>query len=146
MAMSGLQIAVEWRPRPEPLEPVAVAARGEAARAVARRLLARPDEALGKVAGVAGDGVLVLIGEAAALPWADGVVYLGRDPAAPGLLLPTALTPSVPLSLLERALLERAGAGGAPLAVLPGFGRLVSLAAARPVARAPLVAWLRGAG
>jgi hypothetical protein len=128
---------VSWAPRDEPLAPRAVAAAGPAARTLARRLLAEPDEALGALRGVAGEDVLVLLGEAEALPWADGVLYLGRDPRAPGLLLPTALAPDVPPDLLERALTAR---HPAPLAVLPP--RIVPVGAARPVARARLAAWL----
>ena len=29
-----------------------------------------------------------MLGAAEALPWVDGVIYLGRDPRAPSLLLP----------------------------------------------------------
>jgi hypothetical protein len=43
-------------------------------------------------------------GSAFRLPWVDGIEYLGRDPAAPELLLPTALEPNVSVSLLPAAL------------------------------------------
>jgi hypothetical protein len=139
-------VPVTWRPRRAPLDPVGVAGRGEAARSLARRLLARDDEALARLSGVAGPALLVLIGDAAALPWAEGATYLGRDAGAPSLLLPTNREPSVPLPLLERALIARAArSGGAPpFAVLLDPTRLASILEARPIVRPRLVAWLEG--
>jgi len=136
-------VAVTWHPRDEPLAPAAVAAVGEAARRLAQRLLAGPPGALARLRGVASAALIVLIGEPDALPWVDGARYLGRDERAPALLLPTALAPSVPPALLERALLARAPHG--PLAVLLAPPRLVGLAAARPLTSARLRAWLEGA-
>jgi hypothetical protein len=123
---------VSWTPRQEPLAPRAVAAWGPAARALARRALGR------RLDGVAGDDLLVLLGEADALPWADGAVYLGRDERAPSLLLPTALEPDVPVELFERALLARHPE--TPLAVFDRW--IVPVGAARPVERDRLAAWL----
>ncbi|WP_426755619.1 hypothetical protein [Myxococcus sp. Y35] len=132
---------MRWSPRPHPLEPLAVAGEGRVATALARRLLAEADERLATWEGVAGPGVLVLLGASASLPWVDGAVYLGREDGAPSLLLPCALAPSVAASLLERALLAHAK-GSAPLAVLPASRHVVSVEAARPVSRATLLAWL----
>jgi hypothetical protein len=123
---------VIWRPRQAPLAPRAVAAWGPAARALARKAADRG------LSGVAGDDVLVLLGEAEALPWADGVVYLGRDERAPALLLPTALEPDAPPELFERALLARHRE--TPLAVFDRW--IVPVGAARPVERDRLAAWL----
>jgi hypothetical protein len=113
------RFSVVWRPRLRPLKPVGVFARGPAARALAERLLARDDAALARLRGVAGDGLLALLGAGGDLPWTDGVSYLGRDPEAPLLLLPTTQEPAIHPRLLERALLERAllehaKTGGAP--------------------------------
>lgn len=141
MAEVAPTLTVAFRPRAAPLAPVAAAARGAAARALAERLLARDDEALAKLAGVAAPDLILVLGESDALPWVDGVLYLGRDPAAPALLLPTALEPDVPAPLLERAVLARERA--APVAVLVEPRQLVSAAAARPVERARLAAFLR---
>ncbi|WAS87397.1 bpX5 domain-containing protein [Corallococcus sp. NCRR] len=113
---------------------------GPVALALGHRASRAEDAVLASWNGVAGSDVLVLLGGAASLPWVDGAVYLGRDPLAPALLLPCALEPEVAPSLLERALL--AGQGDAPLAVLPASGMLVSVAAARSVARVSLRAWL----
>ena len=136
------RVAVAWRERDAPLAPAAVAARGSASRTLARRLLTLDDERLGRLRGVAGSGLLVLVGAADDLPWVDGVVYLGVDPRARALLLPTTLEPDAPLPLLERALLDRRDRP--PLAVLLEPPALVSVGAARPVARAALAAWLEG--
>lgn len=124
-----------------PLSALAVAAVGPVALALARRVLAAGEVARDLWRGVAGPGVLVLLGDTESLPWVEGVVYLGRDPAAPALLLPCTLAPEVAPALLERALVARA-AGATPLAVLPRSAHLVPVGAARPVSRESLEAWL----
>jgi hypothetical protein len=136
------RLPVTWIPRHEPLAAVAVAGVGPVAFALARRALASEQKQLGGWSGVAGPGVLVLLGATDSLPWVDGAVYLGRDAAAPSLLLPCALAPEVAPALLERALVAQAAAG-TPLAVLPRPGLLIPLGAARPVARETLASWLK---
>jgi hypothetical protein len=118
-----------------------VCATGESARALATRLLALDDAVLAQLRGVAGTGLLLVLGAPELLPWVDGVAYLGRDPDAPSLLLPTALAPDVPVALLERALAARVNTLGAPLAVLDAPARLVPAADARPIERARLSAF-----
>jgi hypothetical protein len=140
------RIPVRWSQRSEPLEPLAIAGEGAVALALARRVLTEDDARLASWSGVAGEDVLVLLGPAASLPWVDGAVYLGRDSAAPSLLMPCALAPSVAASLLERALLSLMQGAGTPVAVLPSSGHLVSVGAARPVSRAALTAWLTPPG
>jgi hypothetical protein len=143
-------VAVGWRSRDEPLAVVGAAAAGDAARALATRVLARTDEALAKLRGVASarssDTVaIVVLGDAADLPWLDGIVYLGRDPRAPSLLVPTFLEPDVPIELVERALLRRAHPG--PLAVVPlaplapSPSLVVPCGAALALARRPLLSF-----
>lgn len=138
------RIRVTWTPRDTPLVARAVAAVGAAAGSLADRLAALDDAALGALAAVAGGDasgdVLVVLGAAAALPWVDGVVYLGRDDAAPELLLPTALAPSVPpgvLAVAIRAAVSRPG----PVAVLAAPPRLVPCGVARTIDRGRLAAW-----
>jgi hypothetical protein len=140
-----------FRPRAEPLAPLAVAARGPAAAALAARLLARDDAALARLSGVAGPSLLIALGPEGALPWVNGVLYLGRDLRAPALLLPTAIEPTVPLPLLERALLARAPSAAVPLAVIVDAGALslevesaalAATGAARPIERSALRRWL----
>lgn len=134
-------IEVGWRPRREPLAPVGAAARGEAAARLARRLLEEEDGPLAELKGVGGRGVLVVLGAAERLPWVEGVTYLGRDVQAPALLLPTALEPSTPTALVERAFAARFPKL-MPCAVLLGPAALVPFAGARPVAREALLKWL----
>lgn len=138
-----LAIHDTWRARAVPLQPAAVAASGPAAARLGDRLWTFADDQLLRLRGVAGPGLLVLTGESTDLPWVDGVVYLGRDPQAPGLYIPTTLESELPMALVARALARRAPA--APLAVLFDPPRLVSLADARPLARARLHAWRGGA-
>lgn len=126
-------VAISWVPREPPLAPCAAVGRGAVARLLAARLLHRSDEQLTELSGVAGDDLLVVLGPEAALPWCDGVSYLGRGPGAPALLVPTLLEPSVPAGLLERALVRRFPAAGTPLAVLLGPDQVVELGHARPL-------------
>lgn len=142
IAEARCRVAVVWAPRAEPLAPIAVAARGAVASALAARLAQRDDATLARLIGVAGPSLLIALGEGDALPWVDGVVYLGRDPRAPSLLLPTTLAPDVPVALLERALLGRNEGIAAPVAVLVDPPALVGVGAARPLGRAELAAWI----
>lgn len=148
--MTPDRIRVAWIPRDAPLVARAVAAVGAPARALADRLAALDDAALGALDAVAGGAardaagdVLVVLGAAAALPWVDGVVYLGRDDAAPELLLPTALAPSVPPGALALAIRGVVSVPG-PIAVLAAPPRLVPCGVARAIDRGRLAAW-RGA-
>ena len=135
------RLPVAWSPRASPLPALAVAGVGPVALALARRVLAAEDATLARWSGVAGPGLLVLLGETESLPWVEGVFYLGKDTQAPSLLLPCTLEPGVAPALLERALLAREGVS-TPLAVLPRTAHLVSVGAARPVSREVLRAWL----
>jgi hypothetical protein len=144
MPNSTTPTTLNWLPRERPLTPCAVVAQGEAAQRLARRLLEYPDAELAQLQGVAERGTLVIRGEMAVLPWAEGVLYLGQDAEAPALLLPTALRPDFPAALLERAVRTQFPAVAPPVAVLPGTQQVVSLAAARTVARANVQAWLEG--
>jgi hypothetical protein len=137
--------ALAWKPRLEPLVPSAALAFGEAARALAQRVLAFDDALLARLRGVGGDDVIVVLGEADILPWADGVEYVGRSPDAPSLLLPTTVAPSLGDGLFERAIARTPG-GEPPIAISPARRRAVSVAAARPIDRARLSAWLARAG
>lgn len=141
-ASDGAAVAIAWRPRAVPLVARAVVARGAAAGRLARRLLRLDDDALAALTAVAGGGALAVLGAADALPWVDGVVYLGRDDDAPLLLVPTALAPSVPVALLARALATRCTP--APIGVIAGDGAaaaLVALGGARAIDRARLAAF-----
>lgn len=113
-------VPVTWTENESPLPPCAVAAMDLPAKRLARRMLQLDQATLGRLLGVAGKNTLVVLGVESDLPWVDGVVYLGRDSSAPGLLLPTLFTPTVPgPQLLERALRKRFSGAAVPLAILP---------------------------
>lgn len=133
---------VSFVPRRLPLSPVAAAGIGPVARALGARLLELETAHLQRLRGVAGENLLVLLGEAESLPWVDGIAYLGRDPEAPRLLLPTALAPDVPAPLFEKALFQRVRAQTGPLAVLASPRRIVPVSSALPIHRASLERWL----
>lgn len=122
-----------------PLPARAVVATGSVATALGRRLTELDDDALARLTAVAGAQLLVVLGESSALPWVDGVTYLGRDEAAPELLMPTALEPTVPAAVLEAAIRKLASLT-APIAVLPS--RLIPCGAARAIDRGRLRSWL----
>jgi len=136
---------VRWVPRDTPLLPAAVVGTGDVARALVRRLLRLDEGGLVALQGVAGVGLVAVMGAEGVLPWVDGAVYLGRDADAPTLYLPTALRPDVHLTLFERAFV-RGRTIESPVAVVPGAQGLTafSLAGARPLSRARLVAWMGG--
>src|SRR5207248_11049501 len=117
-----------------------VAAAGPAAAALARSALSRDDAALEGLQGVGGRGILVLLGEAGALPWADGAIYFGREADAGGLLLPATRAPDVPLPLLARAPRARFPQLSPPLVILPSTRQVVSASGARTLARGVLAA------
>lgn len=140
--MSAPSIPVGWGPREPPLGIAAVAGWGDCATELASRAAARQFRD-GAVAVVASEDALVLIGSGEDLPWADGAVYLGRDPAAAGMLLPTILVPSVPVDLLERAVRKRFAVTG-PIAVIPRGPtvEVLPLGEARGVGVADLARWV----
>lgn len=138
--------ALGWRERPEPLPPRAALGLGAVAARLGARLERASDEELARLEGAAGAGALVVLGEASALPWVEGVIYLGRDPRAPGLLLPTALEPTVHPALLERAARRREAPDGASVALLPEPARQIVVAAPRRLERRLLAALLREGG
>lgn len=150
--MTSPELEITWRPRPAPLSPAGVAGFGPAAVRLADRLLREEDASLlAQLRGVADREVIVLLGLEEHLPWVDGVVYLGRDAEAPSLLVPATLAPSVPIALLERAVLRRVPRGAVPVALLPSAGapvrcaRVVPVSGARPVSRRRVESW-RGDG
>lgn len=134
---------VTWSDREPPLAACAIAACGDVARDLARHLLELDRTAMGRLSGVAGKNTLVLLGEETTLPWVDGVLYLGRDPLAPALLLPTRIEPAVPAAnLFERALLHRFSKLKPPLAILPDTLTVISCYEASPITRSRIEEWL----
>jgi len=132
-------VAVAWRDRAAPLVPAAVLGLGPVASALGDRLDRMSDDELTKLEGAAGREALVVLGPADRLPWVEGAVYLGRDPQAPTLLLPTAIEPHVHPALLEAAV-ARQFAGPGLVAVVADPPRLVRVEAARALDRRRLAA------
>jgi len=127
---------VAWRPREgEPLAPVAFFAEGAAAWSAAERLLAEARSDRRGLASAPGSSPwLFVTGDE--LPWVDQVRWVGLDPSARGLFLPTTLVPAVPVPLLAEAVRRRVGL---PALALPG--RVVDLRALAPVQPHRLAAW-----
>src|SRR5258708_28670580 len=93
---ASLQFEISWTPRQTPLLPVAVAARGDAALRLARRLLLLDGQSLTRLKGVAGDGLILIKGAEGDLPRVEGVPSLGIASQAPALLLPSTYQSSCP--------------------------------------------------
>ena len=110
------------------------------------RLLQLDDAKLARLSGVQGEDFVLICGDAADLPWVDGVQYFGKDADAPQLLLPTALGPSVSSALLERAvalhLAAQHSAAPGPFAVCFEPPQLIPVGAAQPLNRTVLEGWL----
>ena len=96
-----------WQRRLEPASPRAVVAWGAAAPRLLARLLDLPAEHQARLSATASGDVIVAAGEAADLPWTDGVAYAAPCADAPGLWLPTLWQPDVPCDLLAKALQQR---------------------------------------
>ncbi len=127
--------------RAEPLVPKAMVARGQCARALARRLDRMTAEERQALQVVALAELLIVIGPEASLPWVDGVTYLGSEAESPALFLPTTLTLSVAGLLVERAVRRVARLPAGPFALL-SLDEVVPLARAAPLSRAALAPFL----
>ena len=125
-------MTIGFRTRERPLAPCALHAEGDALQRLLQALLAAPAQRLRGLRGVRAARGVVLLGAETDLPWADGVTYLGRDPRAPSLLLPTYLEPDVPVDLLERRI---TATQATPIAVLPHLRLLLGLGRASALDR-----------
>lgn len=126
--MTSATIDTIWSPRDNPLAPLGVAACSAAlSTEMIIKLLKKEDSELAKLQCVAGSGVIFILADENDLPWLDGVVYLGQERNST-IYIPTNLNVSVPLPLLERALLVANPNLLPPIAVLPSVARVLSLA------------------
>lgn len=125
-------LKIEWQTRFDALEPQAVIGFDGAARRLKNRLLTLDDPSLARLQGVWSENLLLVAGERDVLPWAEGVVYLSKDPRAGAIFLPTNLVPGVPVDLFEKSLLRRFAAQN-PFAVVGE--RVVPVGQMRPVSR-----------
>lgn len=131
---------IELDPRPvgETLAIDGAIAMGDAASRMLARLRACDDGDLAKLRGVIGDGIVVVLGAADALPWVDGVRYIARAPDEPNLLLPTGVGTRLAPQIVLRALLDKTPGLKPPLVLVPESRQIVSLADARTIARTRL--------
>lgn len=100
------KLNIFWRNRFDALAPSAVIAFDSSAKKLKEKLIALDDEKLGLLQGVFAENLLFVKGLAENLPWADGVIYLGKDALAPQIFLPTNRQPDVPLDLFEKKVLQ----------------------------------------
>jgi hypothetical protein len=130
-------IAPRVVPRAVPLPPTAALGLGATARELLLALARLPDARLSRLRGVWSDDLVLVTGAGDDLPWCDGVRYLGKDAAAPSLLVPTVLALDVHPALVERAIARHVGEPSAtvappwalcfePLLVIPA-GRALAL-------------------
>ena len=89
---------------------------GETKLRLTEHLLTQEDKVLEAMAAVFFDDALFVKGESETLPWVDGIRYLGIDPDAPRLWIPTHTKPNVALGIFAAAIQKHAGIAG-PLAV-----------------------------
>jgi hypothetical protein len=102
--------ALPWRWESQPqacAEPRAAVAWGSAAMRMLSRLDELPADAQARLSATAGLELLVVTGDAADLPWVEGIAYAAPSPHAPILWLPTLMAPDAPADLLARALRQR---------------------------------------
>lgn len=131
---------LNWIPRDEPLIPIAVVSHGDTARRLIERVLKDDVEKMQRLNGVVVNDTIILTGKPEDLPWIIGVEYLGVDPDAPHLLLPTNSTLEMPVALLSEILYRKFLR--APIAVVPSTKSLIPTDIARPLDRDRLLAWL----
>lgn len=91
---------VEWVRRTPALAPRGAVAQGEVAVALAARLRQGCDG----LHGVAGERLLVIVGEPDVLPWVDGLVYIAPDPHTPRVWTDIHSKPSIPTPWLASRL------------------------------------------
>ncbi len=128
-----------WRWRTETTVPAAmgVVGYGEVARSLyAKAVAATHNDATPPWRITAHQDLLVLMGKADTLPWADGARYIAPRPEAPALWLPTLERPDIALDLLAAAIARRHPQR--PMLLWPQPAQLVPLQRALPADAAVL--------
>ena len=127
-----LLLEIKWQNRLDALEPLAVIAFDRAAIRLREKLLSLEDEKLSILQGIFAENLLFVAGANDILPWVDGVIYLGKNPNALSIYLPTNLRPEMPLDLFEKSLL-RNFADQKPFAVVGK--KIIPVGKMRPISR-----------
>jgi hypothetical protein len=136
------EFPLTWKSRREHLPAIAVAGRGVSRCIIMERLRRRAPADLAALRIIVEDDYFVVLGDCVALPWVSGSFYLGCDPDAPSLLLPTALEPTLPANLFEEVVRARFPMHTEQTAVFPRPLHLMSMTDARPLTDDAVFAWL----
>lgn len=110
-----MMTTIQWRQSPAPLTPEGILVTGEQKQHLFECLAQMTSEQLATLRGSHNEHIALLIGPPESLPWlpvsgSSDAVYVGKNPLAPHLWLPTHLTPSVPIDLLDKAIIRQFGA------------------------------------
>ena len=101
--------SLKWLPTRSPLKPVGMIVANE--KSSIQRLLELDSERMSSLRGSYSKGAIVLLGSEEHLPWIPSALYLGQDESAPQLLVPTHLSPSLPVDWVNRAIQRKFGSG-----------------------------------
>ena len=101
---------LKWLPSSEPLSPVGVIV--PINRRTIKALRALEESRLSSLRGSYCNDVMILLGSKSALPWfSNSAIYLGRMKSAPNLLIPTTLSPNLPIDWISREIKRQFGDG-----------------------------------
>lgn len=137
--MSDTQIT--WFKRKSPLPAKLAAAIGATSIKLGRRLLAYENNRLEQFKAVASHNLLIIASENSQLPWVDAIIYLGCDPAATQLYMPTLLKPNLAVALLQKRCLQLYQQS--PLAILPATNQIVALQSLQTIDKSSIRHWIR---
>lgn len=101
--------SLKWIPASSPLKAVGLIIAKDAK--VIQRLLGIDNKRILRLRGSYSSDSILLLSEEASLPWIPNATYLGQDISAPNILIPTNLTPNIPVDWLARAIELRFGEG-----------------------------------
>lgn len=133
---------VNWKSRRKPLDAIAVAGRGVTKLIIMERLRRRAPSDLIGLHLITFNDYFVILGDPCNLPWATGAIYMGRDPKAPNLLLPTMLEPTLSTNVLERVLSNYSGYTATAIAVFARPLYIMPIVDARPLTEEPSIKWI----
>ncbi len=101
--------SLKWLPAHSPLKPVGMIIANE--KSSIQRLLELDSERLSSLRGSYFKSGIILLGNEEHLPWIPSAIYLGQDESASQLLVPTHLSPSLPIDWVHRAIQRKFGSG-----------------------------------